>query len=72
MKIEIPPVRKEILKDAFPTGVADYPEGHIEVPSLEVDLVNLKIKVHGSTDFIITADLTSAKGFGDDHASPGG
>jgi len=38
----------------FCLGGAGYPEGHIENPSREVDLKNLKTKVDAGLDFVIT------------------
>ncbi len=38
----------------FCVGSAAYPEGHIENPSREADLKNLKLKVDQGLDFVIT------------------
>jgi len=46
-------IRKE-YGDYFCIGVAGYPEGHIDNPDKEADLLNLKAKVDAGADYIIT------------------
>ena len=40
--------------NAFSIGVAVYPEGHVESPSLEMDMVYTKQKIDAGADFAVT------------------
>jgi methylenetetrahydrofolate reductase (NADPH) len=47
-------VRDIMASDGFGIGAAAYPEGHVECPRIEQDLLHLKQKVDAGVDFLIT------------------
>ncbi|MCF8301927.1 MAG: methylenetetrahydrofolate reductase [NAD(P)H] [Bacteroidales bacterium] len=38
----------------FDIGAGAYPEGHVEAPNMDEDLINLRIKVDSGADFLVT------------------
>jgi len=47
-------VKLTVSVDGYSIGVAVYPEGHVESPSLEMDMAYAKQKIDAGADFAIT------------------